>query len=251
MYKLIIADDGPTIRNGLARIIPTFGLPVEVAGTAADGTEAMRVIERIRPELMLLDINMPHLSGLELLERAIREVPESKTVIISGYDQFEYARRALQLGVFDYLLKPVNRSVLCSTLSAAVKSLDQRQKELHQLGEPVSRDTDDMLGAALHEIHRRYTDPALSLSSLAQSMHVSNAYLSRGIKERTGETFSSYVTRLRMEQAMALLGAPGNVPICDVAERTGYASQHYFSHSFKDYTGLTPSEFRKQARETK
>lgn len=249
-YKLIIADDELTIRNGLARLIPTFGLPIELAGTAADGREALYLIERVRPELMLLDINMPHIGGLELLERVFSEVPESKAIIISGYDQFEYARRALQLGVFDYLLKPVNKEVLKNTLLSAVRSLDQRQKELSVLSDQsVPAESGDLIERALRHLHSRLNDPELSLSALAESMHVSSAYLSRGIKQRTGETFSGCVTRLRMEQAKELLASSESVPIFDVAERVGYTSQHYFCRIFKEYTGKTPSEWRKEERE--
>ena len=250
MYQLIIADDEPTIRNGLSQLIPTFGLPLTLAGTAADGRSALALIERVRPDLMLIDINMPYLNGLELVERALSAVPRSKTIIISGYDQFEYVRRALQLGVFDYLLKPINRAVLASTLADALRSLDHRQAELSNLAALSDvPESADPLEHALRHIHSHFTDPALSLSGLAEQMHVSNAYLSRGVKQRTGENFSDYLTRLRMEQAIALLSAPGPVMIYDVAERVGYSSQHYFCRIFKEHTGKTPSEFRKEIRE--
>ncbi len=249
-YKLVIADDELTIRKGLAHLVPTFGLPVEIAGTAADGREALRLIERVRPELMLLDINMPHMGGLALLERVSAELPESRTIIISGYDQFEYARRALQLGVFDYLLKPVNKAVLKNALLSAVRSLEQRRLELDKLTpQSLLPEQGDLIDRALRIVHSRLNDPALSLSDLAASLNVSSAYLSRGIKQRTGENFSACVTRLRMEQAMELLRAPANAPVGDIAARLGYTSQHYFCRIFKEFTGLSPTEFRRQEKE--
>lgn len=250
MYKLVIADDELTIRKGLAHLVPTFGLPVEIAGTAADGREALRLIERVRPELMLLDINMPHMGGLALLERVSAELPESRTIIIPGYDQFEYARRALQLGVFDYLLKPVNKAVLKNALLSAVRSLEQRRLELDKLTpQSLLPEQGDLIDRALRIVHSRLNDPALSLSDLAASLNVSSAYLSRGIKQRTGENFSACVTRLRMEQAMELLRAPANAPVGDIAARLGYTSQHYFCRIFKEFTGLSPTEFRRQEKE--
>jgi len=248
MFKWILADDEPTIRNGLARLVPTFGLPIELAGVATDGKEALNLIERVHPDLMLVDINMPHINGLDLVEQALALLPHSKVIIISGYDQFEYARRALQLGVFDYILKPVNRAVLCSSLTNAIRSIEQRNAELTR-PQSQTQESGDLIDRALRQIHNRYADPTLSLTELAQSLHVSSGYLSKGVKQRTGENFSDYMTKLRMEQAVELLSATGVVTIFDVAERVGYASQHYFCRVFKEFTGKTPSDFRKEIRE--
>ena len=249
MLKLVIADDEITIRRGLATLVASFGLPITIAGAAADGREALALFEQQRPELMLVDINMPHLNGLDLVEQTLALLPQSKVIIISGYDQFDYARRALQLGVFDYLLKPISRGALYQALSKAIQAYEQRLVELNRLNlQPAPAEAAgsiDPVEEALGMIQQRYADPDLSLAALANALHVSSANLSRGLKQRTGKNFSEYLTALRMEQAIALLSAPGSVMIYNVADQVGYSSQHYFCRIFKEYTGKTPSEWRK------
>lgn len=250
MMKLVIADDENTIRKGLKALVESFYLDIEIVGTASDGIEALSLIVQTKPELILVDINMPRLNGLDLIEKIHEELPRSKVIIISGYDQFDYAQRALKLGVFDYLLKPVNRAVLYNTLSSAIQSYDERSRELDKLSmlkhTAEIKENEDLVEQALSIIQAQFSNPDLSLAALADSLHVSNAYLSRGIKQRTGQTFSDYLTTLRIEQAKSLLSSPGTIMIYSIADQVGYSSQHYFSRIFKEYTGLTPSEYRRK-----
>ena len=117
MLKVVIADDEARILS-LIRLLPDWdALGMEVAGTAGNGLEALALIERERPDILITDIRMPGCQGLELIERARRAVPDIEIIIISGYAHFEYAQTAIKLGVGDYLLKPIKKDELTSTLA--------------------------------------------------------------------------------------------------------------------------------------
>jgi len=128
MYKLLIADDEPKIRRGLKKL-DWADIGIEVIGEASTGEEALKKIEELEPHLALLDINMPIMSGLELI-RALKEKDNAcLIIIISGYDEFEYAREAIQNNVFDYLLKPVDRKKLFQIVEKGIQELAEKQKQ--------------------------------------------------------------------------------------------------------------------------
>lgn len=133
MLKVLIADDEVTIRNGLKKMIQSYKLDLEVVGEAADGELALDFAKKYKPDLLLADINMPFLNGLDFLEKVRDILPDSLTIIISGYDEFEYARRALKLGVFDYLLKPINRQKLFECILKAISKYNERIREKEYL----------------------------------------------------------------------------------------------------------------------
>ncbi|MDR3144906.1 MAG: response regulator, partial [Treponema sp.] len=103
----MVVDDEPEIREGIRNTIPWEEIGFSFAGACANGLEALELAERIRPDAVLTDINMPFMDGLAFADK-LREVsPRTKVLIISGYDDFEYARQAVRLSVYDYIMKPV------------------------------------------------------------------------------------------------------------------------------------------------
>ncbi|HBN29106.1 MAG TPA: hypothetical protein DEF85_05870 [Clostridiaceae bacterium] len=129
MLKVLIADDEEAIRKGLKKIITSADIGLNIIGEASDGEIALEMAEKLKPDIMLIDINMPFLNGLDFLDKVNKLIPDAITIIISGYDEFEYARKALQLGVFDYILKPVNRKKLIDTLHRAIDAYNKKMKE--------------------------------------------------------------------------------------------------------------------------
>lgn len=129
MLNVLIADDEEAIRNGLKKIITSADIDLNVIGEASDGEIALEMAEKLKPDIMLIDINMPFLNGLDFLNKVSRLMPDTITIIISGYDEFEYARKALQLGVFDYILKPVNRRKLIDSLLRAIDAYNKKMEE--------------------------------------------------------------------------------------------------------------------------
>lgn len=133
MWKLIVADDEPKIRRGIENILDWQDLNVEIVGEAEDGEIALEVVKQKKPDIILLDINMPFLNGLNLLEKLKEINNKSIVIIISGYDDFHYAQKALQFNVFDYILKPVSKKNMEETIRKAVNKLDTVEKENNYL----------------------------------------------------------------------------------------------------------------------
>ena len=133
MWKLVVADDEPKIRRGLEKILNWNEFNIEIVGEAEDGEIALEVIKEKTPDIILLDINMPFLNGLNLLQKLKDINNKSIVIIISGYDDFLYAQKALQLNAFDYILKPVNKNSMEEIIMKAVDKLNEIEKETHYL----------------------------------------------------------------------------------------------------------------------
>lgn len=133
MWKLLIADDEPKIRKGIRSIVESELKDVTVIAEAEDGETALELARETSPDIFLLDINMPFLNGIELIEKLEQEKRYTKTIIISGYDEFEYAQKALKLRVFDYILKPFEPSILVQMIKMAIKELEAEQKNRKHL----------------------------------------------------------------------------------------------------------------------
>jgi len=131
MYKVMIVDDEPAIREGMTTLIDWETYGFTVCGTAANGREALAKAEELKPDLLLVDIRMPGMNGLELIERIRESNDQCHFLILSGYSDFEYARRAIGFRVDGYLLKPVNEDELCERLERIQESLIA-EKEAHR-----------------------------------------------------------------------------------------------------------------------
>ena len=125
MYRVIIVDDEPIIRKGLRETIEWDSLGLEVAGEAANGFEALRLVRSIRPEVLITDIRMPEMDGLALI-REVRKLDfDVKITILSGYSDYDYLKAAIKLGVDNYLLKPIDNDELISNLKNAVSEIEK------------------------------------------------------------------------------------------------------------------------------
>ena len=125
MYRVIIADDEPVIRRGLRETIEWDALGLEVAGEAADGAEALKLIREIRPEILITDIRMPEMDGIELIREIKKLELNTKITILSGYSDYDYLKAAIRLGVDNYLLKPIDNDELVSNLKNAVSEIEK------------------------------------------------------------------------------------------------------------------------------
>jgi two-component system, response regulator YesN len=128
MWKVFIADDEPKIRMGLAQLVESFGKEFEVTGEAEDGQSALERISIELPDILLVDICMPRLNGLEFIEKIQKESVNSIIIIITGHDEFEYAKKAVELPIFEYILKPVDQKELAETIKRAVAELQVRRR---------------------------------------------------------------------------------------------------------------------------
>ena len=134
MLKVFLAEDEVIIRETIKKMIPWEELGFELVGEAADGEMALPVIIRQKPDLLLTDIKMPFMDGLTLAKLAKKEIPELKIVILSGYDDFNYAKQAISIGVEDYLLKPITKNALIERLTEIRNRYEheKNQKEYYE-----------------------------------------------------------------------------------------------------------------------
>lgn len=125
MYKLIFADDEEEVRKGILEKIPWKELGFEVIGEAANGIEALEIAEKIVPDIVITDIKMPFMDGIKLCEKIKKRFRTAKVVILTGFDEFEYAQKAIKLSVDEYVLKPISSMELIEILSKMKIKLDE------------------------------------------------------------------------------------------------------------------------------
>jgi two-component system response regulator YesN len=128
MWKVMIADDEPKIRHGLKTLISSFGFDLQVIAEAEDGETALQLAKECDPDIMLVDVRMPFMSGLAFIEGIKATLPGKIVIIVSGHDEFEYAQQAVRLGVFDYVLKPVDAQNFREVIERALAKLESRRE---------------------------------------------------------------------------------------------------------------------------
>jgi two-component system response regulator YesN len=265
--RLMIADDEVQIRNGLRVGIDWKAMGISSIYVAKDGLEAYRLCEQHKIELILTDVRMPGIDGLELASRLTYS--PRKIVIISGYADFSYAQSAIKFGVEDYMLKPVNIAELTELMRNLVEEV-QAEKYVMRLdgggGESgkainpglishqrffgkdehldLTRNAfDSTLLRTLEYINCHY-DEKLTVEEVARYVEKSNNYFSTNFHKSTGYTFVYYLTRLRIEHAKKLLRATSMMTY-EIAEKVGFGDYKYFSIVFKRMLGCSPTEYRK------
>jgi two-component system, response regulator YesN len=243
-YKLIIVDDDNIIRRGLSQNIAWAEHDFELVGTAGDGETALQLVEEGQPDIILSDIKMPFMDGLAL-SKAVKELyPHTQIILLTGYEEFEFAREALKLRVFDYLLKFTDYETLLQTVKRAAVELERNRPPAENPLIPAK--PRGLIGRAMRLVEQSYTNEELSLPQIAHALHVSPTYLSQLFKEKAKINFTDFLLQVRMEKAMQLLRTE-DLKTYQVAHQVGYPNPQYFSVLFKKYTGFSPSEYKEQA----
>lgn len=245
MLKLFIAEDEEIIRRGLVCTIDWLRMGAKVVGEAADGVAALKAIHEAAPDVVLTDIRMPRMDGLELARQLRREHSAARIVFLTSYADFEYAQEAVRLQAADYLLKPVDEEELAAVLrriaadKAAIPAAPAVPELFHEYhtGNPYVH---HVLAAIKNGYQGR-----LSIETLAAEQGVSVSYLSRKIKEETGKTFGTLLAQYRLQQSINLLAA-GTWRVYEVAEQTGFGDYKNYCAVFKKYLHTTPKAFMQQ-----
>lgn len=242
MYKLLICDDEELSREGLSEYVKSIRNDIEIIGYGRDGIEAISKISDLKPQIVLMDINLPFKDGLEVIETVKESEQQLFYIIVSGYSDFAYAQKAIRLGVIDYLLKPVNRLSLAKAIDNCIVQI-QNNEHLSAIKPPVQMESKLNI-SIMKMIDECFNDPSFSLESIAKKYNFSACYISKLIKKETGISFNEIVNNKRLNYARELLKKEKELSINEISERAGYSSQHYFSRLFKQETGLTPLEYR-------
>ena len=244
MYRVVLVDDERLIIRGLSTVIPWAELGCEIAGTAHDGVSGLELIRSLRPDIVLTDIRMPNMDGLTMLAAIRSEFPEIQMSVLTAYRDFEYARKAITLGVCRYLLKPSN----LDELQEAVKLMVSRLDAMPQLpedpdDESVKEAGNHLVKAALAYMKEHCTEQHLSLGEVADHVYVSQWHLSKLLNRETDQSFFDLLGSMRIAKAKKLLADPA-LRIHEIAEMAGFSDVAHFSRSFKKIAGCTPGEYR-------
>lgn len=237
MYRVMLIDDEQSARNLLKASINWQSLEMEVVGEATSGIEAINVIDDMKPDIAFVDISMPFMNGIEFTELATKRYPQLKIIIMTAFDEFEYARQCVRLPVFDYMLKPFVRAEVEENLLRLKGILDKEERDI----EPTREIEPTTIEQIKKYIEENYTDSKLNLTSVAQSFGFSSSYLSRKFKQDTGKNFIEYLTECRMKRATEL--ARTNMKMFCASTEVGIPDPNYFGRCFKKYTGQSYSEY--------
>ena len=243
MLKVLVVEDEEMIRKGIVLAVDWAALDCVVVGEAANGAEALEAVDRLNPSLIITDLKMPQMDGLEMLRRLRERGNNVYVIILTAYDSFTYAQSALRLGAVDFLLKPFHDGDLEQAVTALRKRIGGEEKADSALPGLKRGDKSKYVLEAMDYIGAHYQDPNISISAIAQDLGISEGHLSHTFKKETDYTLLNYLTRYRIHKAMELL-RDCRVKVYEVAAQVGYRDITYFSATFKKVTGVTPSEYQ-------
>lgn len=246
MLKVLVVEDEEMIRKGIVLAVDWAALDCVVVGEAANGEEALKVVERYDPSLIITDLKMPKMDGIEMLEKLRERGNHVNVIILTAYDSFPYAQSAIRLGAVDFLLKPFHDGELEQSVIALQRRLDASVQETvnpPSMPELKKGDKSKYVLEAMAYIGECYNDPNISVGSIARHLGISEGHLSHIFKKETDYTLLNYLTRYRVHRAMELL-KDCRMKVYEVAEQVGYRDITHFSATFKKLAGISPSEYQ-------
>lgn len=242
--KTVIADDDAIILRGMRKFIDWNQYGFDITATADNGRDLLELCRNREVDVVITDIEMPKMDGLEVM-KALREIDKKiKIVVISGFDKFEYAKQSIRYGVFSYLLKPINPVELVGVLNQLREEFFEPFEEKAREDEPVPESKD--ISQIVNEIKKKIDeneDKEISLDYIQEHYFISAAYFSRVFKETVGVNFIKYRQNHKMRYAEYLLDHT-HFRLYEIAEKLHYEDERYFSRVFKKHYGLTPKEWR-------
>ncbi len=236
--RVLLVDDEIMIREGFKKLFDWEAHECVVVGEAADGMEAITKIDEEQPDIVIMDINIPIINGLKVIQLSRVKYPSMAFVIVSGYDDFSYCREALRLQITDYILKPVNYEEFGSCIDQLKISLynnEVKEKSVVKKERVITGITKYM---------QEHLSEDVSLHILSEEFHLNSQYISQLFKNEIGVNFLTYLTNIRMEHAKKLLLST-SLSIAEVSEQSGYGDYRVFTKVFKKSEGITPSQYRR------
>ncbi len=234
MKTIVIVEDEFRIRQGLGSLINKVDMGCKVIGEAENGYEGLKMIQDLEPDIVITDIQMPKIDGLQMIENAKEMGAACTFVILSGYADFEYARRGMRLGVKEYLLKP-------ATISSVKELLLKLAGNGEETDRPGEEEYSEMVKEMIAIMEKSY-GMRLGLDTFADKFRLTPEYISNLFAKETKMTFSNYLKKVRIEKAKELILST-DMKIYEVACSVGYSDQKYFSKVFKEYTGVSAKQF--------
>ena len=248
-YKVILIEDEDIIRNGIKYSIDWHSLNCHVIADTDSSTEALSLIKDFKPDILISDINMPVMNGLQLIKEA-SNFHNFSSVIISGYNNFEYAKEAIELGVVKYISKPIDHKELVEGVQCAIDKI-QDMKKIERVDEKTSDDIDVIYNKItykeesqeiLNYIHDNF-DKRINMITLSEVFGYSDSTINSRLKESVGTTFNQYLNNYRIDIAINEIKKDPTINLQQLSYDVGITNYKHFSYVFKKYTGYSPREY--------
>lgn len=252
MLRVLVVDDENLVRKGIVMGIDWASLDCMVVAEASNGLEGLLAAQKYKPDLIIADIRMPKMDGIEMLNQLRKEREDTHVIFLTAYSDFSYAQTAIKLSASDYLLKPFQDGELEETILRVQKKIKESKKQkntdLNDVSDVLKKGyKSKYVTGAIDFISNHYNDRKLSIDTIAESLGISGGHLSHIFKKETEYTLMSYITHCRVHAAKNLL-RDCRYKVYEVAEMVGYRDITYFSSMFKNMVGMTPSEYQERSK---
>ncbi len=236
MIKVLIVEDEIGTRNLLKIIVKWEELHMKIIGEASNGREALFHMEKELPDLVVTDIKMPVMNGIELAEEIMKKYPSVKVIIITAYDEFKFAQQAIRAGAADFILKPMKRQEVKEGLLKVSGQIEKAEES-----------STDVMEQVRNYLEEHFAESELSLSAVAEIFFLNPSYLSRAFRKRHGMTLVECLNKIRLERACDYLKS-GDFKAYEVAEKVGIPNPDYFGRCFRKYTGMSVNDYKKKVK---
>lgn len=245
---VMLVDDEAMILQGLRRLFDWEAHGCVILGEAMDGASAVSMADRLKPDLIFMDVNLPIINGLDAVRIIRQRHPQIQCIILTGYDSFEYCRKALRLQALDYILKPVDFRALSDIVKKAADAIKSRL--------PLSGEARRMTGEDHEEVRpilrmiswlHAHLEEDVSLKRLSEIFHLNDTYISQLFKSELGVNYHMYLNQIRIDKAKELL-LTTEKSIAEIAGLTGYKDYRTFTRAFRSTAGILPSALRREGR---
>ncbi|NLC75442.1 MAG: response regulator [Clostridiales bacterium] len=241
-YRVMLVDDEAIILQGLRKLFNWEEFECEIVGEAMDGVSAINMAETLRPDILMMDINIPIINGIDALKVIRQRDVYTQFIIVTGYDDFKYCQEALRLDAVDYILKPVDYSKLGEVIRKAtdnIKTSTFSGRITH-----ISDDADMRRITQIINWMNDHLSEDVSLQRLSDTFHMNSTYISQMFKDKLGINYHTYLNQIRTNKAKELLSST-DLSITDIAEQCGFNDYRSFTRAFHSTTGDLPSSYRK------
>ncbi|HHY83660.1 MAG TPA: response regulator [Clostridiales bacterium] len=240
MFTVVVVDDEYWALQGIINTFKWQRYGLKVIFNTCDPLEAWEKIQELKPDVVFTDIMMPNMTGLELAENIRNANIDCELVILTGYSEFEYAKQAISLRVFEYFLKPIDPNATDKLLSNLYEHL-KRKNGINSENE-FSFIENKQFQEMVQYINQNYGE-MLHITKLCKKFYIDVSYCNKLFHQYFKKTFTEYVTDIRMNKAKEFISK--GFSIKDVGGRVGYTDYNYFLKAFKKYYGVSPSEYKK------
>ena len=232
--NLLIADDENLELKVLEKTVKKYFVDELEIFASSNGRKASQICDEVKPDIALLDIEMPGMNGIELAKYIKEKYADCIIIFITAYDRFDYAIEAMHIKAFDYLLKPWKEEKLFELINTAIENVRSMQKT-----DSIVHSQKDVIK---DYIDRNYKKD-ISAKDVAGILGYSDVYFSKVFKQLFDDNFINYLTKIRIDRAKVLL-KDVSFNIKEVGKSVGYADSNYFTKVFKRSIGISPSEYR-------